>query len=487
MKNNLIVSIFVLIFCATWVSAQQPGLQYYRGWDKDAINIFEPSKKAEQPEYTGFKIRIGGSFTQDFQRLTSENKAFYVATAANNPLNKNLLYGSIPTEDSTSSTLSGFNLAMANLNFDMQIGDGIRVCLENYMSARHHSEFWVKGGYIQIDKLPMFDNPDWFTKYVRVKIGHFQPNFGDMQFRRSDGGNTMFNPFVENGILDAFTTEIGGEVYLFPADGFMIMGGMSSGFINGNIVKTADANNNFGVVPSKRSPSIFGKVAYDNKFGEDFRFRLSASVYNNPNSTSNTLFAGDRTGSHYFGIMEPARINGLPISIGTSPTNTATQAGPNFTSGRFNPGVSNRVTAISISPFIKFKGLEIFGSYDIVNGAVYGDTLRGEWNDRASSQIMAEGVYRFLPNEQMYIGARYIKVTSEASGVRYSADDAGKTAGDQAEVGIDRLAFAAGWFPTKNLLLKFEYMIQNYTDFPIRDYRYEGKVSGWMVEAVIGF
>jgi hypothetical protein len=486
MKNNLFLSLFVLLISATWALAQQPTLQYYRGWDKDAINVFEPSKKAEQPEYTGFKIRIGGSFTQDYQSLTSENKAFYVPTSGSNLENKNFLYGSIKSEDSTSSKLAGFNLAMANLNLDMQIGDGIRVCLENYMSARHHSEFWVKGGYIQMDKLPMFNNPQWFTDYVRVKVGHFQPNFGDMQFRRSDGGNTMFNPFVENGILDPFTTEIGGEVYIFPLDGFMLMGGMTSGFINGNIVKTADANNNFGVVPTKRSPSIFAKVAYDKTF-ESLRFRLSASVYNNSNSQRNTMFAGDRTGSHYFGIMEPAKIGGLPISIGTSPSNPATQAGPNFTSGRFDPNVANRVSAISISPFIKFKGLEIFGSYDIVNGSVYGDTLRGSWEKRNFSQIMAEGIYRFLPNEQMYVGARYLKVTGEPSGVRYSADDAGKTAGEQATVGIDRLAFAAGWFPTKNLLLKVEYMIQNYTDFPIRDYRNEGKVSGFMVEAVIGF
>ncbi|MEQ1747628.1 MAG: hypothetical protein ABMA02_19525 [Saprospiraceae bacterium] len=487
MKNNLLASIFALLFSATWALAQQPSLQYYRGWDKDAINTFEPSKRTEQPEYTGFKIRIGGSFTQDFQKLTSENKAFYVATSGGNSENKNFLYGSIKAEDSTSSVLSGFNLAMANLNLDMQIADGIRVCLENYMSARHHSEFWVKGGYIQIDKLPMFDNPQWFTNHVRVKIGHFQPNFGDMQFRRSDGGNTMFNPFVENGILDAFTTEIGGEVYVFPSDGFMVMAGMTSGFINGNIVKTADANNAFGVVASERSPSIFGKVAYDKSF-ESLRFRLSASIYNNPNSTSNTLFAGDRTGSHYFGVMEPAKINGVPISIGTSST---TQSGPNFTSGRFNPGFSNRVTAISISPFIKIKGLEIFGSYDIANGAVYGDTVRGEWQNRSFNQIMAEGVYRFLPNEQMYVGARYIKATGEPNGVRYSADDnaddPNKTSGEQAEVGIDRLAFAAGWFPSKNLLLKVEYMTQNYTDFPKRDYRYEGKVNGFMVEAVIGF
>ncbi len=491
MKNGLIISVLALLFCASWASAQQPELQYYRGWDKDALNVFEPSKTAEQPEYTGVKIRIGGSFTQNFQRLTSTNKANYVPFSGTNTENKNLLYGIIKSEDSLSSSLSGFNLAMANLNFDIQIGDGIRVCLENYMSARHHNEFWVKGGYIQIDKLPMFNNPKWYTDYVRVKIGHFQPNFGDMQYRRSDGGNTMFNPFVENGILDAFTTEIGGEVYLFPVKGIMLMGGMTSGFINGNIIKTPEAINNFGVVPTKRTPSIFGKVAYDNNFG-DLRFRLSASVYNNSNSQRNTMFAGDRTGSQYFGVMEPAKINGLPISIGTSPSNPATQAGPNFTSGRIDPGVANRVTAISVSPFVKFHGLEVFASYDIVNGGGYGDTLRDErgnlsWDKRSASQLMVEGAYRFLPNEQMYVAARYTKATAELSGLKYSSADTGKTAGAQAEVNIDRLAFAAGWFPTKNLLLKVEYMIQNYKDFPFNDYRFEGKIDGFMVQAVIGF
>jgi len=499
MKNGLFISLLALLFCANWASAQQPALQFYRGWNRDAINIFE-SPKADTVPYTGFKMRIGGSFTQDFQSLKSTNSANYVATSATNAENRNFLYGSIKVEDSLSSKLSGFNLAMANLNFDIQIGDGIRVCLENYMSARHHNEFWVKGGYIQIDKLPMFGNPQWYTKYVRVKIGHFQPNFGDMQFRRSDGGNTMFNPFVENGIIDPFTTEIGGEVYLFPIKGVFVMGGMSSGFINGNILKAPDALNSAGVVASKRSPSIFAKAAYDNNFGQ-LRVRLSGSVYSNANNTSNTLLAGDRTGSHYFGVMEPAKIGGLPISIGTSPADPTKNAGPNFTSGRFNPAFSNRITAVSFSPFVKFHGLEVFASYDIYAGSVYKDTLRADgrtltWEKRNANQVLVEGVFRFLPQEQAFVGIRYIGVTAEPSGVNYTnkagnynkltnpADD-DKTG--QAKVGIDRIAFSAGWFPTKNLLLKFEYMTEKYKDFPHADYRFDGKVSGFMVQAAIGF
>ena len=187
MKTSTFMLGLALMLTNSILLSQEAQIQYSRPWNKDGINVFEPSKSTEQPEYTGFKLRIGGSFTQDYQALTSTNKPSKSA---------NFLYGSIKAEDSTKSKLNGFNLAMANLNFDFQIEDGIRVSLENYMSSRHHSEFWVKGGYVQIDKLPMFGSPDWFTKYFRVKIGHFQPNYGDMQFRRTDGGNAMFNPFV---------------------------------------------------------------------------------------------------------------------------------------------------------------------------------------------------------------------------------------------------------------------------------------------------
>ena len=230
MKSFL--NFFNLILVTLLVTNLSAQIQYTRAYDQTGINVFEPSKM-DSNVYDGFKIKIGGSFTQDYQKLKSENKANYVRTSATNALNKNYLYGFIKAEDTLSSNLTGFNTSMANLNFDIQIGDGIRVFLENYMSARHHNEFWVKGGYIQIDKLPMFNNPEWFTKNVRVKIGHFQPNYGDFQFRRSDGGNTIFNPFTENLILDAFTTEIGGEVYIFPTENLMLMGGMSAGFING--------------------------------------------------------------------------------------------------------------------------------------------------------------------------------------------------------------------------------------------------------------
>jgi hypothetical protein len=256
-------------------------------------------------------------------------------------------------------------------------------------------------------------------------------------------------------------------VYAFPTANVMVMVGMTSGFINGNINKTPDAINANGVVRTKRTPSIFGKVAYD-KSTEDLRFRLSVSAYNNPNISRNTLFAGDRTGSHYFGVMEPAAVNGV-----------ATAVSSNFTSGRFNPDVANRVMAVTINPFIKYKGLEFIGAYETISGSLYADVKEGKWLKREFSQYALEANYRFLKNEQLYIGGRYIGMTGEPRGILNN--------GSQATVKVNRLSIAGGWFPTKNLLLKGEIVNQTFTDFPTTDYRYKGKFNGFVIEAVVGF
>ncbi len=448
MKTTKSFLTLALVLFAVASFAQQPELQFYRPWNKDGINIFEPAKKTEQPKYDGFKLRVGGAFTQYYQRMHHEN----------NPNGKNYLYGTIASENETNSAdLNGFSLAMANLNFDFQIEDGIRVCLENYMSARHHNEFWVKGGYIQIDKIPMLGNPDWYAKNLRVKIGHFQPNYGDQQFRRTDGGNAIYNAFGENFILDAFATEIGGEVSAFPVDGLVLVAGMTTGLISGNIENYPEKPIGTNLEPTKRNPSIYLKAAFDKQVNDDLRLRLSVSNYQNSSIVRNTLYAGDRTGSHYFMVMEP--------------NTSGVTATTNFTSGRFNPGLTNRVNAVMINPFVKFKGLELFGAYEVAKGGTY-----TEADDRTWKQFVAEGVFRFLPNEQAYIGARYNTTTGRPSGAAYTAD-----------VTIERTSLVAGWFPTRNLLLKGELVNQKYVDFPTSVIFNEGKFNGLLVEAVIGF
>ena len=40
---------------------------------------------------------------------------------------------------------------------------------------------------------------------------------------------------------------------------------------------------------------------------------------------------------------------------------------------------------------------------------------------------------------------------------------------------------------TKNILMKGEYVIHRYEDFPTADYRNGGEFKGYVIEAVVGF
>jgi hypothetical protein len=445
--ERFLLSALALLLTAN-LMAQQPKIQNFRPYDQEGINVFEPAKETDEP-FEGLKVRVGGSFTQQYQAIEHSNQAearMFTNPRDNKEYNLNELY----------NLGSGFNLAAANLNFDFQIEDGIRVSLENYMSSRHHPEFWVKGGYIQMDKLPMFGSPEWFSKYLRVKIGHFQINYGDQQFRRTDNGNAMYNPFVGNTIMDPFTTEIGGEVYLFATKNFMAMAGMTAGLINGDVFDYGEGN--------KRA-SIYGKLAYDNQINEDLRFRLSGSIYTNSNTPRNTLYGGDRTGSRFYFAMEPT----FYLDPRAGNAFTTTTPANRFTSGRLDPGFSNEITSIMINPFIKFKGLELFGTYEIASGK-----RSAEADTRDFSQLSGELVYRFLPREQVFVGARYNSVN-------------GRLRGLSEDISIDRIEVAAGWFPTKNLLLKAAYVNQTYNDYPTDNILHGGEFKGMVIEAVVGF
>jgi hypothetical protein len=352
--------------------------------------------------------------------------------------------------------------AQANLFTDVQLADGIRLNVTTYLSSRHHNEAWVKGGYIQFDKLP-FKGKFWndLMEVTTIKIGHMEINYGDAHFRRSDGGQTLYNPFMESYIMDAFATEIGGEVYL-QKNGLFGMLGLSSGMIKGNVdstYKTAvDAN-------IKKSPSIYVKGGIDKKLGEDLRFRLAGSYYHNGSNAGSglTLYSGDRTGSNYQNVIENAPA-GAPI-----PANTGI-----FASGRLNPGFSKKVDAIMLNAFVKVGGMEAFGTYETAKGRT-----KNEVADRKASQVAGDLIYRLGKDETTYVGMRYNVATARLA--------SSATIIHNNDIKVDRLAFAGGWFVTRNVLLKGEYVIQKYKDFPTNDFRNGGKFNGYVIEAVVGF
>lgn len=426
MKIKLLGTMLLMVFIGSaW--AQQPELQYYRYNDKRGVNVFETSKK-DSVKFDGVKVRVGGDFAIQYQALSQENDAETFKELENN-----------------------FNLPTANLNMDVQLADGIRLHMRTYLSSRHHNEGWVKGGYLQFDNLNVIKEGflGGFMEIATIRFGYNDINYGDIHFRRSDNATVIYNPFVGNYILDAFTTEPFGELTI-QKSGFLGVAGITNGRLNQTTAKPYDGS---GVLTEEDGGyAVYLKLGYDKQFSEDFRFRLTGSFYNSSDKgTRDYLYAGDRAGARYYEVYN---------------TTTGTTANNDFYP-RYNPNYAYQ-RAIMVNPFVKFKGLEFLGTYETTSN---GDSDIGG----SYTQLGAELLYRFGGNEQWYIGARLNNVS-------------GEQVKDAETSKIGRQNFAFGWFMTDNVIVKIEYVTEKRTGDGWVGSMYEGaKFDGFMVEAAISF
>lgn len=429
--------------------------------NKDGINQFDVKK--DSVEFKGISIDLGAAFALQFQAINSFNdhNSTTIPSAASSYRLNNLA--------------NNLNLPTANMTIGAQLYDGVRVNLELYLAARHHNETWVKGGYLQIDKLD-FIKKDFladFMKYATFKIGQMENNYGDAHFRRSDNGSALVNPFIESNIMDSFTTEPGIEVY-YNRNGFVSMVGVTNSKLNQNVVEFIPGTTTTALPDQNTvvSPSILAKLGFDKQLNEDLRVRLTGSLYHCAN-TSGNLYSSDRAGSRYYGVMTHAAYTG--VSGAVTNNQTADLQG-NHTTGRFNPGFGNWATSYMFNPFMKYKGLEFFGTLEIASGG----NKKGMDEKRTINQYAGDVVYRFGANENFYLGARYNVVSGKLANA------------DAKEVSIDRLEASAGWFMTKNILTKLAYINQNYNDYSVLsggnpNDLYGGNFKGLMFEAVITF
>lgn len=417
--RNLALALLVLGGTNMYAQKNSRSLDNYREPDKAGINVFEAPKDTVST-FEELKVRIGGSSTLQFQAMSHENS------------------GDVPLVDIGNN----FNLATANLDIDVALYDGIRMHLRTYLSSRHHPEPYVKGGYFQIDKLNFIEEGffDNLMKYTTIKVGHMENNYGDAHFRRTDNAQAMYNPFVGNLIMDAFTTEVGAEVY-YRRDGFIGM----VGFTNGKLNQSVDN-------PGSGGASFLAKLGYDKQVNNDLRFRLTGSVYTTGKVANSYLYSADRAGSRYYLVLE---------AEGAKPAAA-------FRSGRYDPKMGNQITAVMFNPFIKYKGLEFFGTYERTSGKTQAET-----DERVANQYAAELIYRFGNNENFFLGGRYNKVDSED----ISGDD----------IEISRFQVGAGWFMTRNILLKAEYVTQSHKGYSAGSILNDGKFDGLVAEAVISF
>lgn len=440
--------------------AQENTMRQYLAPEKYERNVFE-DPKVEAPEYDGVKVSIGGDFALQFQGLSHTTQGTLAANQILNPMRND------------------FNLPEANLDVNAYLAKGVKMHLRTYLSARHHNEAWVKGGYLQVDNLD-FISPGFMgdiMKYARFRFGMNDLNYGDSHFRRSDGGYTLNNPFIENNLMDSFTTQPFGEGYVFY-NNFIGMIGVSNGKLNQSVVNNLTSDN---------KPSYYAKLGYDKQVTSDLRVRLTGSIIKTDGMTTNgQLYGDDRTGSRYYYVLLTMNTVNSALSDATGTSNPAT--------GRFNPGFK-KMTAFQINPFIKYQGLEVFGTFERATGnKVYSPTVARPSNG-AYTQIAGDILYRFGNKEQFYIGGKYNTVT-------------GKDFDEMPERSVKRWNLDAGWYMTKNVLVKMEYVDQKYDSslgwsnygtvynagtntftytFTPNSSLYGGEFKGFMIEATIGF
>lgn len=427
MKNYLILVASLAIGSVATAQELDYKLDNWYPQTKQAINLFEP-KKDTVTTFDKVKVNLGGGFALQYQAISHENNATPSIDA--NGVNTNALY----------DIGNNFNLATANFDLNVALYDGVNLHLRTFLSSRHHNETYVKGGYLQIDKLD-FIQKDFlkdFMKYATIKFGHNEINYGDAHFRRSDNANAMTNPFVGNLLMDAYATMVFAEVY-YQRDGWLAMGGVTNGRLN----QTAN---------SGTSPSIYGKIGYDKQLDQDLRLRLTGSFYNAAETKRTDFYDGDRAGSRYYFVME----------------NTTATSSANFRSGQVIPGFTNKLTSFMVNPFVKYKGVEFFGVYENSKGRTALETDR-----RTFSQYSAELLYRFGSQEKFYLGGRYNMVKGELA----NTDD----------IEVTRFNLGGGWFMTNNIMMKLEYVNQKYDGYNAANILHGGKFNGFVAEAVIAF
>jgi len=445
------IKLIILLCIIGGAAKAQETMQFYRPFTESGVNVFETSKIDTVP-FTGLKVKVGGNFEMEFQGLRNFNTA--------TPLTKTGFTGNV---NSLETLTNGFDLPMANLNVDAQLADGIRMNITVYLATRHHEDTWVKGGYIQFDKL-LFLHSDLVNELMKsftIKIGQNDIDYGDQHYRRSDGGNTMYNPFIENYIMDEFATEIGMEVYYHNKSGLFLMGGISNGELDPTVVQSTKIDSATGQL-NKFDPAFHGKLGFDKQINKDFRFRLTGSFYTVNSDNSNTLFGGDRTGSHYFDVMENHAIaNGTTLSD---------ENDYSAFSGRLNPGFSEELHTYMGNLFLKYDGLEFFGTVEDAHGRAITETT-----NRKANQYAADLIYRFPQGrENFWVGLRYNTVTALLQG--YTSN-----------ITVNREAGSLGWFITKNIMAKAEYVNQSYEGYPSNNILNGGNFHGAVLEASLGF
>ena len=331
----------------------------------------------------------------------------------------------------------GLQSAVGNMYFDAKLAEGVDMSFELYLSSKHHQgELWDREGYVYIAQLPFDAGPlNTVLDHIDVKAGHFEVDFGNQHLVRSDNGQVQENPLVGNYIVDVNTVEPGIEL-IGNHPTLKWVAGISTGTTTGDF--------RLG-----RGTAFHGKVGVETPhFGtavSGYAVDHADNETGFPNNGSySALFAGNRSGGRYEGI----------IGGGPEP-------------GQIKPGRGQDVTAVQLDARASLRRLGLSG-------------MAG-WTKDADANGSEPG----SPNEEwLYYGveAKYGLTDRLYVAGRYNAAQADMYRGTDSNARIDRFQGGVGVWIVDGVLWKGE-LVHHRTD----DFGADPEFSGFISEVSVAF
>lgn len=322
----------------------------------------------------------------------------------------------------------GFQNAFGDLGFIGKFGkkQEIEVVFDLYLSSRNHpSTTYGNEGYMILHGVP--ENLESLTflepilEKVDIKAGHFLVDFGDNAEHRSNNAIVQKNPLIGNFVVDPNIVSIGMQVNSKPGKGYGWVVGVNNGTTteDWNVGRGFAANAKVFVYPVKSLRASLSYMAADN----------SSNPTKAAGGSALQMFTGNRSGERYAGVM----------GGGQAPGNVFPQAGEKFSAAQLDLTYDTD----------RFP-LEFYGHYGRtqdkdINGSAAG-TPEETWNYYAG-----DVVYRITPT--LYAAARYSGATTDM------------LSGRETDGKVSRIQIGGGFWLTRNMLMKLEYVTQKYSGF----------------------
>lgn len=347
---------------------------------------------------------------------------------------------------SMSNLSSGIHAALGNMHIIAALAEGIDVYAELYLSSKHHpGAVYDREGWVRISKLPegwdMLGLNNVF-RYIDIKAGHFETDFGNQHLTRSDNAQVQNNPLIGNYLVDPNTVEAGVEV-IGTVGGLNLLAGL------GNGVTVEDFQ-------PGRGYSVHGKIWYQ---PHDSLFNLAASAYRVDHSSNPTggvnrgsgaeFFAGNRSGSRYSGVIRGGA-----------------------DAGQLLLGRGQNLTAWQLDGVLNLEPLRLSGLIGRMEDEDINGSDAGEPREEAT-YYGAEVQYNVLFG-MAYLAGRY----SGASVPTYR--------GTAMDARVDRFQIGLGLRLLDYMLVKGEYVNQRYSGFTT-DFVQNPRFSGFLLEASASF